>query len=335
MAHVIVGAAFIDELIGRISLLGPDLVGTGVNGMTESVQSGEREPTRKAMRELGDHEGGTGIDIGKGDEDSSKSVIPHDHWRRTGGVRRTARYPIGAGTLNSIDIAVESVTRPEPIHINVPYQLATSTSLVTDGELPVPDGLKLGLQRINIDIGSRLVRKGAKDVHFENLGTSGIAAERSVRGHAKSKVRIWGVTRCEAIGSDSIQDTRAWRRSVNLAWIKKAASADLGRIWGILPNVAEFRIKWPVKEDSKTASDHRSLPKYVRAVGEAKARTEVVFVRVVQLIHGLDRAVHETLRAEDVIAHEALGFVQGRKVFPAKAKIERQIRTEFPVILNK
>ena len=53
------------------------------------------------------------------------------------------------------------------------------------------------------------------------------------------------------------------------------------------------------------------------------------------MVHGLDRSVHEALRPEDVIAHEALGFVHGWKVFPAEANIQRQVRTDFPVILNE
>src|ERR1700676_5493221 len=105
------------------------------------------------MRELSDHSVETGVDIGKGNEDPSKSIIPPDDWRRAGGVRRTA--------------------------------------------------------------------------------------ERSVRIHAKSNVRIGGVTRCKAIGSYSIQDTRAWRRPVNLAGIKKAASSNLGGKRSVLADVAE------------------------------------------------------------------------------------------------
>src|SRR5712691_9520246 len=146
------------------------------------------------MRELSDHRVETGVDVGKGDEDPSKSVIPHINRHRTGGVRRTASYAVCAGTLNSINIAVESVTRTEPIHIDSPDQLATSTSLVADGDLPVPNGFDLCVQRINIDVGSRLVGKSAKNVHLDDLGASGVAAERYVRGHAECKVGIGGVT---------------------------------------------------------------------------------------------------------------------------------------------
>ena len=39
MAHIVIGIAFVNGLIEWIGLLEPDLVGAGVNGMAESIQT--------------------------------------------------------------------------------------------------------------------------------------------------------------------------------------------------------------------------------------------------------------------------------------------------------
>src|SRR5882672_2179 len=74
---------------------------------------------------------------------------------------------------------------------------------------------------------------------------------------------------------------------------------------------------------------------YLRTVRETDAWTEVVSIGTIQLLCGLHRSVRETLRSEDVIAHEPLTFVQRREIFPTETKIDGQVRTELPVILVK
>ncbi len=76
----------------------------------------------------------------------------------------------------------------------------------------------------------------------------------------------------------------------------------------------------------------RQLP---RAPREPDARSEVMFVRVIQLLHRKHTAVDESLRTEKVIAHQALRFRERWEVFPAQAKRQCQVRPEFPVILDK
>src|SRR5882762_7541681 len=74
---------------------------------------------------------------------------------------------------------------------------------------------------------------------------------------------------------------------------------------------------------------------YLRTVRETDPRTEVVSIGPIQLLGGLHRSVWKTLRPENVIAHQALTFIQGREIFPAQAKIDGQVRAELPVILVK
>src|SRR4029077_15135690 len=74
---------------------------------------------------------------------------------------------------------------------------------------------------------------------------------------------------------------------------------------------------------------------FTRTPREPNTRTEVMFVRVIQLLHRLYTAVYKSLRAEQVIAHQPLLFRDGREVFPAQPKREHKVRPELPVILHK
>src|SRR5882762_24101 len=146
MADVVIGITLIDELNVGIGLLEPDLIGTGVNGVAPGVQGGERESLRKLMGQLNHHRVETGVDIGKWDENPAEATISNSNRRRTSWVGRTASDSVCAEVLDSVHGGVPpNVPRAEPVHIDSPYELAASASLVANVDLPVPKGFELRL----------------------------------------------------------------------------------------------------------------------------------------------------------------------------------------------
>src|SRR5438105_9690245 len=115
LAYIEVRIAFIDGLREWVGLLKTDLVRREVDGVAPSVQGRNGEAASKGMRKLGDHRIEASVDVGKWYEDPVEVVVADDNGGWTSGICRTAEYTVCAGALHSIHIAVESVTRVEPI----------------------------------------------------------------------------------------------------------------------------------------------------------------------------------------------------------------------------
>ncbi len=50
---------------------------------------------------------------------------------------------------------------------------------------------------------------------------------------------------------------------------------------------------------------------------------------------GLDAPIKEAICPKDIVAQPILGLGNGRKIFPAEAEIDGQIRTNLPVVLEE
>ncbi len=101
----------------------------------------------------------------------------------------------------------------ESIEVNRAGQLAASASLVTDGHLKIMERLELRLQRVNVNVGSRLVRERAEDIDLGYASTSGIAAQGPVGSHSESKIWINGITVGQSAATQRILNIGTWRRT--------------------------------------------------------------------------------------------------------------------------
>jgi len=59
------------------------------------------------------------------------------------------------------------------------------------------------------------------------------------------------------------------------------------------------------------------------------AGAEVLFIRVIEVGHFLDRTIDEALGAEDIIAEQTVLFRNRREVFPAQAEVTVKFGLSF------
>ena len=156
VANIVIGACSIQQLVGGIGLLEPNLVRSGINGMAERVYSGERETMREAAGGFKDSGIETGVHIRQRNKDSSEAIIPNNDRSWAEWIRRAAGNSVYAGALDAILVAacfswsnritrIKVLTRSEAVQVDSAGQLSASASLVTNRNLQVMDGFQLRL----------------------------------------------------------------------------------------------------------------------------------------------------------------------------------------------
>ena len=97
--------------------------------------------------------------------------------------------------------------------------------------------LELRLQRVNVNVRSRLVRERAEDIDLGYASTCGIAAEGPVGSHAESKTWISGIAVSQSAATQCILNIGTWRRTDDCPWVEEAANARLRKEGSVLAHV--------------------------------------------------------------------------------------------------
>src|SRR5216683_1182121 len=195
--------------------------------------------------------------------------------------------------------------------------------------------LKLRLQRVNVNVWSRLVGKRAEDVDFRHAGARGIAAEGSVGSHSKSKIWIRWIAIGLPAGAKCVLDVGTRRRADDGPRIEETANAGLREEGSVLAHIGIKSSEGAIVQDAKSAAEYGLVSPDTRTVGESNPWAEILLVGVIELADSLDAPVKEAVRPKDIVAQPILGFGNGRKIFPAQAQIDSQIRTNLPVVLDE
>src|SRR5882762_8593553 len=288
----------------------------------------------EAAGHIHDHRVVAGVDVGKGKENPVEAIVPGGMGGKTGGVSRSAVLTIRSFVLKLVLMAVEGITGREAIQVDGANQLATPVALITNLDDDLLEGLELRFVRKDINVGDGCLGLGAVYVHFRGGVTGGITAQRAIGGDAERERGIGGIAIRQLVGPERVQDVRAGGSARDRTRIK-AATADPGKERGVLPDIVEDNARVAIVEESETSAEHDVALTGTGAPGKAHARSKIVVVAFVKVLDALHRTVDDALRTKNVVAHQPLGFVVRRKIFPAEAKVEGQIGPDFPVILRK
>src|SRR5687767_12132175 len=114
-----------------------------------------------------------------------------------------------------------------------------------------------------------------------------------------------------------------------------AANSESSKKRRIAARVEKDSIRQAIVSHPESASDHALIIQEAWRVGEADLRPEVIPIRCVDLVHGSNLSVDKSVRTEEQVTLLTGLIVKGRKILPAQAQIDRQVRQEFPVVLDE
>ena len=108
--------------------------------------------------------------------------------------------------LDFVLAAVKRVSRHEAIHVNRPYQLSASTSLIAELDHQIFYRFNLGLIREDVYVRIRLVGQSAEQLHGGNIRATRISAKCAVGSDPECESWVHRKAGCLRAGAKAVKD---------------------------------------------------------------------------------------------------------------------------------
>ena len=303
--HVKVRRSVVQSLVAGRELLGADLERREVQALAPGIDGVKLDSLSESARATNDHGVVIGVHIWQRKKYPVEARVAGGTHRRASCVASPARHSISTEVLYAVAIIVaEGIARYQPVQVDGADQLSAHAALIPQGKLVVPGDLLLIFKGVLVNVGVGFMRGGAKYVHRSGARTQGVATESAIGGHPKGEARIHRIAEWRIAGPQGVEDGSSRRQGG--AGIEETTYARTTKKRRVLPDIGEDIPEVPVVLNAESTPEYGVSRLRPRTPCEANARRQVIAVGRVQLFHHLHAAIHQTLRAEDVVADAVL-----------------------------